>query len=134
MAKADWGKKRNCLSCPSKFYDFNRNPILCPSCGKELVLEKPTRIKVKKNNDEKPSKESSPEKEILVRSDKDISIILDDEIIGEQIDISSDLEEHNDENNDIIEVEIDQDDGFQSIEDNSKSIDSAEDETDGNIE
>ncbi len=134
MAKADWGTKRNCLSCPSKFYDFNKNPILCPSCGKELVLEKPTRIKVKKNNDGKPSTDSSPEKEILDSNDKDISIILDDEIIDEQIDVGSDLEGHNNENNDIIETEIDQDDGFQSIHDNSKSIDSAEDGTDRNLE
>ena len=51
MEKADWGTKRNCLSCPSKFYDFNKNPILCPSCGEELVLEMPVRIKATKKND-----------------------------------------------------------------------------------
>ena len=65
MAKADWGNKRNCLSCPTKFYDFNRKPILCPSCGKELVLEKPVRIKTNKNNDGKSSKVTSPEKNII---------------------------------------------------------------------
>ena len=134
MAKADWGTKRNCVSCSTKFYDFNKNPILCPSCGKELVLEKPKRIKVKKNNDGKPSTDSLPGKEIINSNEKDISIILDDEIIGEHIDVGSDLEGHNNEENDIIETEIDQDDGFQSIEDNSKSIESAEDETDRNIE
>ena len=76
MTKADWGIKRNCLSCPTKFYDFNRKPILCPSCGKELVLEKPERIKAKKKNGGKSSKDSSPEKKIIENNDKDVSIIF----------------------------------------------------------
>jgi len=122
MAKADWGTKRNCLSCSKKFYDFNRNPILCPSCGKELVLEKPTRIKSNKNNNEKPSKDDLPEKEILENNAKDASIILEDEIIDEHTDVVSNLEVH-DHENDVIEAEIDQDDGFQSIEDDSNGID-----------
>ncbi len=40
MAKAEWGTKRNCSCSNIKFYDFNKNPILCPSCGKELNVEK----------------------------------------------------------------------------------------------
>ena len=33
MAKADLGKKRACLACGMRFYDFNRRPIECPGCG-----------------------------------------------------------------------------------------------------
>ena len=126
MAKTDWGTKRNCLSCSSKFYDFNKNPILCPSCGEELVLEKPVRIKATKKSNAKPSKDGSPETEILENNEKDISIILDDDIINEHIGVGSDLEENNNENDDVIEVDVDQDDGLQSIGDNSQSIDSEE--------
>ena len=126
MAKTDWGTKRNCLSCSSKFYDFNKNPILCPSCGEELVLEKPVRIKATKKNNAKPSKDGSPETEILENNEKDISIILDDDIINEHIGVGSNLEENNNENDDVIEVDVDQDDGLQSIGDNSQSIDSEE--------
>lgn len=39
MAKADRGTKRQCLSCATKFYDLNRDPILCPSCGTQFLLE-----------------------------------------------------------------------------------------------
>ena len=135
MTKADWGIKRNCLSCPTKFYDFNRKPILCPSCGKELVLEKPERIKAKNKNFGKSSKDSSPEKAIIENNDKDVSIILDDEIIDEHINVSSNLEVHNDEKNDIIEDEINHgDDGVQSIEDDPESIELAEDESKRDIE
>jgi uncharacterized protein (TIGR02300 family) len=39
VAKADRGTKRQCLSCATKFYDLNRDPILCPSCGTQFLLE-----------------------------------------------------------------------------------------------
>ena len=133
MAKADWGTKRNCMSCPTKFYDFNRNPILCPSCGKELVLEKPARVKLNKNNNEKSSKKVLPEKEILVNDTKDDSIILEEDIIDEHIDVVSNLEEHDNEN-DGIEVKIDQDDGFQVIEDDSNAIELEEVQSEKKIE
>ena len=133
MAKTDWGIKRKCVSCSTKFYDFNRNPILCPSCGKELVLEKPARVKLNKNNNEKSSKKVLPEKEILVNDTKDDSIILEEDIIDEHIDVVSNLEEHDNENVGI-EAEIEQDDGFQSVEDDSNVIDLEEVESEKGIE
>ena len=36
MAKPEWGKKRICLACNTKYYDFNKSPIICPSCGIEF--------------------------------------------------------------------------------------------------
>jgi len=33
VAKPEWGIKRLCQACGAKFYDFNKSPILCPSCG-----------------------------------------------------------------------------------------------------
>ena len=33
MANPKWGKKRICLACNTKYYDFNKSPIICPSCG-----------------------------------------------------------------------------------------------------
>ncbi len=39
LAKPEWGTKRICQSCTSKFYDFGRLPIVCPSCGAEFDPE-----------------------------------------------------------------------------------------------
>ena len=39
MAKADLGKKRACLACGMRFYDFKRSPIICPGCGAEFDAE-----------------------------------------------------------------------------------------------
>ena len=36
MAKPEWGKKRICTSCGTKYYDFSKFPIICPSCGTEF--------------------------------------------------------------------------------------------------
>ena len=33
MAKPELGSKRQCLNCGAKFFDFNKDPILCPKCG-----------------------------------------------------------------------------------------------------
>ena len=33
MAKPELGTKRLCASCGAKFYDLNKDPIMCPKCG-----------------------------------------------------------------------------------------------------
>ena len=43
MAKAELGKKRVCLSCNMRFYDFDRNPIICPGCGAEFDPQRHTK-------------------------------------------------------------------------------------------
>ena len=33
MGKPEWGTKRTCQSCGARFYDLQRDPIICPKCG-----------------------------------------------------------------------------------------------------
>ena len=39
MAKPEWGAKRICNSCGTRFYDLMRDPIVCPNCGAEFDPE-----------------------------------------------------------------------------------------------
>lgn len=39
MARPEWGTKRICQNCGTKFYDLQRTPITCPSCGTEFDPE-----------------------------------------------------------------------------------------------
>jgi len=39
VAKPEWGTKRTCLSCGARFYDLQRSPIACPTCGTVFDLE-----------------------------------------------------------------------------------------------
>lgn len=33
MAKPEWGTKRICASCATRYYDLRRDPPTCPVCG-----------------------------------------------------------------------------------------------------
>lgn len=33
MALAEWGVKHVCASCHCRFYDLNRDPVICPKCA-----------------------------------------------------------------------------------------------------
>ena len=39
LPKPEWGTKRTCLSCGSRFYDFGRSSVACPACGANFDLE-----------------------------------------------------------------------------------------------
>lgn len=41
MAKPELGTKRSCAGCGTKFYDFNRTPIVCPKCSAVYQLPVP---------------------------------------------------------------------------------------------
>ena len=48
MARPEWGVKRTCLSCGARFYDLQREPIVCPACGAAVdaaVQSKPRRAR-----------------------------------------------------------------------------------------
>ncbi|MBA3813819.1 MAG: TIGR02300 family protein [Alphaproteobacteria bacterium] len=43
MSKPEWGTKRICQSCSTRFYDMHRQPITCPKC--EIIFDPDTLIK-----------------------------------------------------------------------------------------
>lgn len=44
MAKPGLGTKRLCPHCGAKFYDLDKDPIVCPKCGSEVqVMAAPVR-------------------------------------------------------------------------------------------
>jgi uncharacterized protein (TIGR02300 family) len=38
VAKSELGTKRLCASCSAKFYDLNKDPIVCPKCSTVYVI------------------------------------------------------------------------------------------------
>lgn len=130
MASPERGTKRQCLNCSTKFYDLNRDPILCPSCGKEFVIQvagAPAAVA------EKPAEEAKTdivEKDVAAEeagaevvslndveddddddTDENIpdvdDVEVDDELSGDQQDVF--LEEDDDEG-DVIGVAVPTDD------------------------
>jgi uncharacterized protein (TIGR02300 family) len=39
MPKPEWGTKRTCPNCETRFYDLRREPILCPECGATFNMD-----------------------------------------------------------------------------------------------
>ena len=59
MPKAEWGTKRACPKCAVRFYDLNKDPIVCP-CG-EATFDLETILETYK----KPSKETTQKTETI---------------------------------------------------------------------
>ena len=123
MPKPEWGTKRT-GPCGTKFYDFNKSPIICPGCGGEVITHD---VKINNKNElDKNPRNNSKEKLSVEDSSKNTDLdsgILDDDIINDDVSLDGALDsEHeenisddedinliNDDNNIVLDVEIDED-------------------------
>ena len=87
MAKTEWGKKRVCPACNIKYYDFNKSPITCPSCGIEFDPDIYLRSK----------KGKSLSTKVISENNKDVSKISEEVVDIDDIEINSEEEVENDE-------------------------------------
>ena len=95
MPKDEWGVKRICPTCSTRFYDLRTDPMHCPNCGATFTLESLTAVKAKALRPEKVKPqpvdiEDLPEidAEEAIETDDD----LDDEILEDEDD-NVDLDE-----------------------------------------
>ena len=89
MAKPEWGVKRTCLACSTRFYDMQKDPITCPNCGAIFDVETIFRPRRSRAAAEEPViQPESP-----VASDEDIEkqlAALADDSIDEDADAAGD--------------------------------------------
>ena len=76
MADTNIGRKRRCVSCGIKFYDFDKTPVTCPACGAEFdpeVLLKSRRGRAAAKVDEAkvPEKEQDVSDDEIEKTDND---------------------------------------------------------------
>ena len=113
MANPKWGKKRICLACNTKYYDFNKSPIICPSCGTEHDPD--TNLKSRKSK----SLLTKVVPENNQNMSEELSNIDDDETdTNEEVVIDDDplLEINNQDQSKESEVEINIDDDISFID------------------
>jgi len=107
LAKPELGEKRICPSCGTKYYDLNRDPIICPKCAApfEIIAAATAKAKPEKEADEKPSDEIADEDDTPVAEGPEIISLDDaDEDDGDTVDGADD-----EIPDDIPDVEIDDD-------------------------
>jgi uncharacterized protein (TIGR02300 family) len=58
VAKPELGAKRQCQACGAKFFDLNKDPIVCPKCG--TVFQGASRPRAVAKEDEEDTEMTAP--------------------------------------------------------------------------
>jgi uncharacterized protein (TIGR02300 family) len=108
MAKPELGNKRVCVACSTRFYDLNRQPVLCPKCSTEQPAEQPRMRRIAGNvaleEKRRPKPMPAPGLE-----DADVEVEHVEEEAGEDVlEDTSDLEGGDDS---VVDVEIEPEPG-----------------------
>nr|WP_319515530.1 TIGR02300 family protein [uncultured Cohaesibacter sp.] len=113
MARPELGTKRVCADCGAKYYDLNRDPIVCPKCGTIYELAKPLAAEVAEVDDK--------EEEVVAttaasKEDGDAEVISLEDADAEQasdIDVP-DLDD--DDNSDDADVFLDEEEDEEALD------------------
>jgi uncharacterized protein (TIGR02300 family) len=92
LAKPEWGTKRQCGSCGSRFYDLTRTPIVCPKCGAAYEGEQTFKSRRSSAPAEKAIAAVKPE--AVIDLDDETLIVLDDD---DDLDAAAEVSEEEDE-------------------------------------
>ncbi|MGF1605747.1 MAG: TIGR02300 family protein [Rhodothalassiaceae bacterium] len=86
MAKPEWGHKRTCPKCSTRFYDLqNDDPVVCIACGHEWVPEPILKSKqpiIAEEREDRPQESQSEveteEEDLTLEEDDSDETVLDD--------------------------------------------------------
>ena len=110
MPKEEWGVKRVCPNCQSRFYDLQNDPMTCPECGHSFTAESLASGKARTMVADKadPKSAAAEEEEDVVLDDDD-----DDDAVVEEADDDDVLDDDDDDDvslDEIADVSSDEDD------------------------
>jgi uncharacterized protein (TIGR02300 family) len=97
MPKDEWGLKRVCPSCATRFFDLQRDPMTCPSCGATFTVESLTATKSRPTRQEKAKPQAADIGDVP-------EIETDDEGIDTDDDLDDDILEDEEDNVDLDEI------------------------------
>ena len=114
MAKPEWGRKRTCQVCGKKYYDLNKSPIICPSCGAEFEPNDYLKSRKSKSIPLKVSVENDNDLTKDIENIDDIEVDTDGEVVTDDDPL---LEINKEDQNVIADDEIDMDEDVSFIDD-----------------
>ena len=127
MAKPEWGKKRICSACNTKYYDFNKSPIICPSCGSEFDPDIYLKSRKGKNLSAKVVSEKKQNMSEDMSNIDDIETDTNDEVVSDDdplLDINTEKQDTEAEAG--VELNIDEDISFIDEDDINEDDDANE--------
>jgi uncharacterized protein (TIGR02300 family) len=111
LAKAALGQKRVCLHCGARFYDLNKHPIVCPSCGTTFEPEAFVRTRRTRPAPVEPAKVvARPAPEPEIEADVEVEDVLpaeeeeEAEAEAEEEEVLEDASELGEDEDDMAEV------------------------------
>lgn len=99
MTKPEWGLKRVCPSCNTRYYDMKKNPPVCPNCQTVFDPESVVKVRRRAASAEDKRKAAAPAE----AAPEDIEDIAPIEGDGEEA-VIEDAEELGDEDTELEEV------------------------------
>ena len=104
MVKPEWGTKRTCPKCGTRFYDLGKdNPVTCIECGavwepepvlkpkQPIIIEEGKKDKAEQEDDTDLSGDATEDEDLVADVDEDAEINPDDEVdLGDDDDIQVD--------------------------------------------
>ena len=116
MAKPELGSKRQCQNCGAKFFDLNKDPIVCPKCGTVFQVLAAARAR--------PAAKAEEEEDTEVVTPPGVEVVSLDEVeageekaaiepVGDDIDVEEDdaeapddpfLEEEEEDDDDVTNL------------------------------
>jgi uncharacterized protein (TIGR02300 family) len=97
MPKDEWGVKRVCPTCSTRFYDLRTDPMTCPNCGATFTIESLTAVKAKALRPEKVKPEPVDLEDLP-------EIETDDEALETDDDLDDEILEDEEDNVDLDEI------------------------------
>ncbi|WP_119420171.1 TIGR02300 family protein [Desertibaculum subflavum] len=106
MAKPEWGTKRRCVSCAAAFYDFRKDPIICPRCN---TVHQPEQIL-------KPRRTRPDDKAVVVPKPAPEPVDVDAVEETEEDAFIEDASELGEDEEDVVEVVESADEGEDTVD------------------
>jgi uncharacterized protein (TIGR02300 family) len=72
VAKPELGSKRQCQNCGAKFFDLNKDPIVCPKCGTVFQVAAAARAR--------PAAKAEEEEDTEVATPPGVEVVSLDEV------------------------------------------------------
>ena len=110
MAKPEWGTKRTCPKCGTRFYDLGKEPAECIDCGHSwtpepvLKSKQPVPVTEKAKESDKVDKDETDDDEDDLLGDDDIELDED----GDDV-LADDLDDDDDDVTKVIDAPVEKD-------------------------
>ena len=119
VTKAELGTKRLCANCGARYYDLNKDPIVCPRCGTEFEVPVAAKARPQTARAESPAEdeaeaEAAPAAEFVSLEEADDEAAESGAVkidLGDDEEIEADADDEDEEGDDVTGIigDVDED-------------------------